>query len=440
MRLGVWATIGRAAFGAATGLLCAKPAIATPDAVPAVGQVSDALNQRIAAQDWAGVWAAIAALPPGERATQSIRFVEAYALRRTGAPRKALGLYQAMLADDSSLQRVRLELAQTFREVGDTRAAEHNFRLALASGLPEIAQKNVRAILAELAEVDRWRIGLSGSIAPDSNINTATSATTSDIFGLPFTLSDEARRVSGVSVNLGLTASRRFKLGADNGLLVSAYSQTTQNRGESFDQTAAGFRVGPQWRRGSFRFEAQAVGERQWFATKPYMQGLGVELAASNESPAGWARIGLSARRQEFDQATQRDGWAYGVDWRRAIYLSANRFIQLGVTGQRVEASSPVEAYWSSGLSVGLYQSLPAGFGLYVEPRAGWRRHDARNPLFGAQREDISIGASARMIKRDWQVFGFNPYVGLQVDRNDSSIGLEDYDRVRGDCGFTRAF
>jgi hypothetical protein len=414
--------------------------MAAPNMPLAMGQSDDLLSQRVAAQDWAGVRAAVAALPPGERATQSMRFVKAHALRQLGAPREALGLYQAMLADDASLQRVRLELAQTYREIGDVRAAEHNFRLALASGLPEAAQKNVRAILAELAQADRWRIGVSASIAPDSNINTATSATTADIFGLPFTLSDEARRVSGFSVNFGLTASRQFTLGAGAGWIVSGYSQTTQNRGESFDQTAAGFQIGPQWRRASLRFEAQAIGERQWFANKPFSESLGVQLAASNESPRGWARIELSARRQDFDQGDQRDGWAYGAGWRRAIYLSANRFIQLGVNGQRVEATSPVEAYWTSGLSVGLYQGLPAGFGLYVEPRAGWRRHDARNPLFGAQREDVSIGASARMIKRDWQVLGFNPYVGLQADRNASSIGLEDYNRVRGDFGFTRAF
>jgi len=96
---------------------------------------------------------------------------------------------------------VRLELAQTFYEARDLPASEYNFRLALAGQLPEADRLLAHQYLSRIARERPWRVDASLSVAPDSNVNGATDARNVQIFGLPFTLSDEARRQAGVAVS-----------------------------------------------------------------------------------------------------------------------------------------------------------------------------------------------------------------------------------------------
>ena len=76
----------------------------------------------------------------------------------------------------------------------------------------------------------RWSVSGALALAPDSNINTATSAREIALFGFPATLSEDARETSDV----GLTAD---VAGSHERLDSAAYP------GASFPR--------PSWRRGS---------------------------------------------------------------------------------------------------------------------------------------------------------------------------------------------
>src|SRR6185312_10804345 len=114
--------------------------------------------------------------PAQVRDSPEVSFLRAQLLRKLGEPRRAVDLYQRLLAEDASLQRVRLELAQTFFEMKDFGASEHNFRLALSGRLTDVDRTAVNAYLAEIAQRKSWQVQLSLAMAPDSNVNAATSA------------------------------------------------------------------------------------------------------------------------------------------------------------------------------------------------------------------------------------------------------------------------
>lgn len=413
--------------------------------VPALGAAQTeaeavAIGEAIAAERWAQATALARALSPDLRATPEVRFLEAFLARQRGKPYEAIEIYQGMLDDDAGLVRVRLELADTFREIGDDRAAEYNFRLALSSDPPPEARARIEAMLREISERRRWRYGVSLAISPDSNVNTATDAREATIFGLPFELSDEARRVSGTTVTGAVQAERTMPIKGGWRLAVGAAGRFADNEQSRFDDGSLSLRIGPQVFIGRDRWEARAVYDRRWFGGDWLSHTAGAEVGVQRPSSHALAEASLSAVRLEYDATSVRDAWIYSLGYKRTRFLDANRFWTLSAGASRGQAASESESFWIGQASVGLYRALPAGFAVYVEPSVETRRYDGVDPLFGARRRDTELALGARLLKRDWRIRGFSPYVAVERSHNESTIALETYDRTKVDFGLTRTF
>ena len=289
---------------------------------PALAQRSVDLGVFIRDRRWDDAQALIEALPAEQRAAPDVMFIEAFVSRQRGRPRHAIELYQRLLDDDASLGRVRLELAQTFVEIGDDRAAEQNFRLALATDVRAEIRTNIEAQLTELERRQSWRFSVNLAVAPDSNVNTATEAEQLDLFGLPFELSDEARRTSGVNATLALGAERAFGHSGPLSVLVGVGVRGTDNEGSRFDDAAISGRLGGQFVSMGLRTAVSLVGERRWFGDDWLSTSAGVELSQRFSDGRTVHDIDLQAMRLDYDDRDDRDAWVYGLDWERTQYVS----------------------------------------------------------------------------------------------------------------------
>lgn len=403
-------------------------------------QTGTEVGALMARRDWRGALARVQALPPELRDAPDVQFIEAFLDRRLGRHDAAIELYQRLLDGDASLLRVRLELADTFLESGDDRSAEHSYRLALASDGAGEARSRIEQRLKSISERRRWRYSLDVAIAPDSNVNTATDARETQIFGLPFELSDEARRTSGVSFTLGGSAERSVPLKGATRLAFGGYGRFVDNEQKVFDDASVGARIGPQFWLGQTKIEAQGLAERRWYG--------GAALSTTTGALAtlqwGWGQVQrravLSAQHIDYEVGSARDGWMYGAAWDRTSFLSATRFWRLSLAANRAQAGAESESFWLGRASVGLYQTLPAGLAVWLEPSIDRREYDAPGALSPVARRDTEVGLAARVVKRDWRYRGFSPYIGFEKSRNASNLDIEDYTRLKVEFGATRTF
>ncbi len=390
--------------------------------------------------EWRKAQAALERLPPAALGAPDVQFVRAFLARRLGQPDKAVDFYQRMLDGDGNLLRVRLELADTFLEAGDDRAAEHNYRLALASTPPPAVRERVEARLKTIAERRRWRYSFNVAVAPDSNVNAATDARELRIFGLPFELSDEARRTSGVSLSTAASAERTVPLRGSTRLALGGWGRFTDNEGKSFDDGALGFRAGPQFWLGAVRVDAQVMADRRWFGG----EGLSRTAGVQTDLQWGWGQsqrhATFAAQRLDYDVGDARDAWIYSAEWDRTRFLSATRFWRLTLAANRADAAADTESFWLGRASAGLYQTLPAGLAVWVEPSVERRDYDAPGAFSDKARRDVELALAARLFKRDWRWRGFSPYVGAEKSRNFSNLDINDYTRLKVEFGATRTF
>ena len=159
----------------------------------------------------------------------------------------AIARFRAMLARNPDLPRVRLDLALAYFQAGrDARAAYH-FRLALgAKNLPPVARARALALLDLIRRRKSWSINGLVALAPDSNINAATSARRVDLFGLPAQLSKDARRTSGVGLSASISGGYEALLSPSSRFHTSTGLSTRTYRQSQFNEQVLTLGAGPR--------------------------------------------------------------------------------------------------------------------------------------------------------------------------------------------------
>ena len=103
------------------------------------------------------------------------------------------------------------------------------------------------AFLDRIRRRKSWSVTGSVALAPDSNINNATSATEVELFGLPAQLSEDARETSGVGLNVNLDGGYEARISPDVRFRTSAGLSTRTYRESAFNERIVNLRAGPRF-------------------------------------------------------------------------------------------------------------------------------------------------------------------------------------------------
>ena len=122
----------------------------------------------------------------------------------------AIARFRAMLIRDPTLPRVRLDLALAYFRAEEDSSAAYHFRQVLGDeDLPPVVRARTLAFLDTIRRRKTWSVSAAVALAPDSNINAATSSREVNLFGLPAQLSEDARQTSGVGLNARISGDTR---------------------------------------------------------------------------------------------------------------------------------------------------------------------------------------------------------------------------------------
>jgi hypothetical protein len=92
------------------------------------------------------------------------------------------------------------------------------------------------------------------------------------------------------------------------------------------------------------------------------------------------------------------------------------------------------------GLGATLSRAFAGGLSVTLRPAVQFRRHDARDPLFGTRRRDRRLGLDLRVLHRSLRYGSFAPYIGYSFEQNRSSIPIHSYRNHGVLLGVSRTF
>jgi len=349
--------------------------------------------------------------------------------------------FRHILDRDPRLLRVRLELARTlFMEKKDEQA-DYHFRLAAAEHPAVQVSRNIVRFRQAIRARRSWRFNVDIGFAPDSNINSATDKQSVDIYGLPFRLDPSARARSGTGIFAGGEASFRLNRFGKIPIYLGAYGRWTHYHAHDFDDAYAGAEAGPEFNLAGGRLRATATGLKRWYGGRALVSSFGGHFDYDKLVGDKWT-VGGTLLLRHNDYARRRD-----VDgWDTEARISANRPIGRTALGsayigvERNLANDAGQAFWRQRLGVGVIKEI--GWGLRPQIAIDLARQvgDGRLAPFGKVRRDWLLQGSFGIYKRDWNVLGFAPFLGVTVTRNSSTISLYQQRRIRGEIRVTKAF
>jgi tetratricopeptide (TPR) repeat protein len=338
---------------------------------------------------------------------------------------EAATLLRAILDEQPSAQRVRLELARVLDLMGDESGARRALREAQAGGLPPDVARLVDRYSAALRAQKPVGASIDIALAPDSNINRATRSDTLGTVIGEFELDEDSRQRSGLGLTLrGQGYVRRPLSGAMN-MLGRISGSADLYRASEFNDLALAISAGPELRSGADRLSLEAGLLWRWYGGAPFSR-------ASTINANYVAFIDNRLNRLQ-------DGQTYSASLSYEQALSNRAGIGITLAANRQSLRDPGYSSWGGQATVFAYRE--AGPLTLVATVSHERlRADERLLLLPKARSDQLFRASLGATFRNVRIGTFAPYARATFERNRSSTEIYDYRRVRTEFGLTRAF
>jgi opacity protein-like surface antigen len=353
----------------------------------------------------------------------------------------AVDQFRSILVRNPDAVRVRLELGRAFFLKRDYENAYRQFQFARAGRLPPGVGALIDRFVSAIRQQKDWSYNFSFALAPDSNINNGTSSRETELFGLPFELSDDTRRKSGIGVAIDAGAEFAPQVGDNVRLRLGAGVQRREYRDNDFDDMTVALHAGPRIVLPGWDLSLLATGFRRQFGGRRLSEGAGARIEATHYRGGRTSiSLGASAQQVRYPDYPLQDGRVFSL-WGgavRALTPSSSVTARLGIS--RKTARTPELASRSGWLAAGYYRDLPGGFSVYVEPGVGATRYDAADPFFGERRKDRLLELRLAVLNRRIVFTRFTPRIALTFARRNSTIDLYDYNQRRLEVGLTSSF
>ncbi|WP_375427222.1 surface lipoprotein assembly modifier [uncultured Sphingomonas sp.] len=376
------------------------------------------------------------------------RFLLGYIASKTGDLEGAAERYRAILADDPRQTRVRLELGRVLLQQNKTASADRQFSLAAQdTELPQEIARTIRTVRDTIRSSRTWRLDVNLGVAPDTNINNATSARSVTILlgdtEIPVDLNDQATARSGIGVVGQLSAGLRLPVSARVSALAEFDAIGTEYKRSMFDDHIVQGAAGAEYRFSSATsVSLQGVAAHRWFGGEAVSRQLGARLGGqtvANAKDRFGFQLDVRHSRALFDRAY--DGWQGGLygTYERAvtptIVASVGPFVRRDAL--REEPFSNTEAGGNVGVGGELRYGVNFGASLGVSRAV----YDAPLEIFDLDaRRDWRVVARATLGYRKIRVLGFSPQLVFNYTRINSSLRFYDTTRSRFEFTLARFF
>jgi outer membrane protein len=411
-------------------------------------QVLAAAERAIAARDFDNAMPLVEALGLAPEYKLQHRFLKGFIAAETGNLALAEETFRKILNEDPLQTRVRLELARVMLLSGKEGAANYHFRLAQQDeDLPEEIRKTVSGIRGILRNNRAWNLNFDVGIAPDTNINSATSAESVNVnfgpFQLPLTLDENARKKSGIGQTAGFSAGLRIKATDKVALLLDSDVRAVNYAGEVADNYQLQLAAGPELRLGeSASVSLQAIGEQRWYGGQRANTDFGGRIAFQHALSAG-QRIGLAidGRNTSSGFSEAYSGWQVGGNVTYEQIVARSFIASASLFGRRDLLESEAFSNVSYGASLGIGGELPLGINAGVSGNISQAVFDAPILVYSPdRRKDLRLYGRAYMGIRAFKLLGFSPSIEYNFSQVDSNHEISRSTRHRANFKLARFF
>lgn len=375
-------------------------------------------------------------------------FLTGYIQVETGKLKEAESTFRTLLHANPGQTRIRLELARVLTLRGKEGAANYHYRLAQKDdSLPQDIRDAVTGIRSILRSQRNWTFNFNVGFAPDTNINSATSAESVNVnFGpitLPLTLSDEARKTSGIGQTASVNAGLRLRMSGKTAMLFDLNGRGVNYKGKVADDYQIGLAAGPEFRLGdTAAISVQALGQQRWYGGRRASTDFGARIGLKKILNEGQQlNFSIDGRRTNSGFSRGYTGWVVGGSATYERIIGKSFIASATLFGRRNALKSQEFSNKSVGLNLGIGGELPLGLNAGISGSVSRAVYDAPQLFYSdKKRKDWRLFGRAYVGLRSFRLMGFSPSVEVTYAKTDSNYTLNRSKRRRMHFKLARYF
>ena len=354
----------------------------------------------------------------------------------------AIARFRAMLIRDPTLPRVRLDLALAYFRTGEDSSATYHFRQVLGDkDLPPVVRARTLAFLDTIRRRKTWSVSTAVALAPDSNINAATSSRQVNLFGFPAQLSEDARQTSGVGLNARISGGYEARISPDLRFRTGASLSTRTYQKSEFNDRTLTLRAGPRFLFEKFDLRPELTARARRLGGEIYSRAAGVALSGNWQVAPAWRLSAAVGGERVSYETFLGEGNMYSTQVGLAHAFGRATLLRADGVFRREAVDSEAYSWRDFIVGASATRELPRGFVATVESTYRLRRYDSPIAAFGPEaRRDRTLAGQVKVSNRHIELFGFMPELTVKHERRSSNISLYDYRRNVVEVGVVRAF
>jgi outer membrane protein len=345
---------------------------------------------------------------------------------------------KVIIISPASAGRSKLELAQMYYNNGNYGAARRLLLEVRAENPPPQVRQNIDRYLALMGEKpqeeDTLKLRASAGVTYDSNVNQATKKDTVTMFGLPFTLSDDAKAqddfYATMRFELDHVVRVNDRMDWQSGLSVARREYFKLNQYDSFTLEAS---TGPVFKLG----EATLLSLPASVEMMRYDNGDDLYSIVAGVTPQLRTRLSEKASltlagnvaHKWFYNNSDRNTWMFDASPSVDFQVGEGNF-RLGASLGRDKSDVDTASNWRAGLNASLNQPLGENIAGSVWASFMHSEYDAKEAAYTEAREDdrLSAGFDLRYALKEP---GLDLILSGSVTRNNSNLKLYEYNQFQ---------
>jgi tetratricopeptide (TPR) repeat protein len=377
---------------------------------------------------------------PSAELRAEARFRLAQLLAQRGKASDAAVLLRQLVDEHPNAGRARLELAGLLHKLGEEESALRQIRALQSMNLPAPVANFVDRVSASLYSAKPFGLYAEVALAPDSNINRATTSDTLGTVIGDFTVDETSKARAGIGAAVRTVAHARRDLGSRASLAARASSEANIYGREQFNLIQGEISAGPEFDLGSRRISLTGGLGRSWYGMKPFSDHKRLSASVAQRiGPVSQLRLDASLRwsNNALNALQDGQGTSFRLGFERA--LSPRLFVTASAALDRFQAQDAGYSTRSTAFGASVYREAGRTT-LSLGADVGCLKADERLMLFPERREEKFARIHFGGVFRQMTVRGFAPMARVSIERNRSTIELHDYSRTRTELGITRSF
>jgi hypothetical protein len=370
-------------------------------------------------------------------------FIEGLILRSHRNLTGAVAKFRAALASDPGLTLVRAELAKTLVALDETDSAKHQLKMLMADAPDETQAQGVKSFIDALDAKRPFTYSTYLSVAPSTNVNSGSNLKNVYTPYGNLEISPDSQKKSGLGVSAGGNVGYSHRLGNDFSVVLAAGLDGRIYSDHKYNTYSASQSAELRTLMENGYLGLGVVGSENFLNNQIglgyYSYGPRVSLQ-HNFTPKDQLNLSAVHEWRKYKDQPSYDGTALSLFGSWDHSMAADMGVTLTGGYDLVKTEFDFDSYKAYSAGLGFYKELPKGItaNLYAGIRTA--NFDGVFPLYAKVRHDDRYTANLRVMKRDWNVFGYAPELSYTYVYNDSNIGNYKFDSHTVDFRLSKDF